>query len=245
MRIVYLGLTAAAAALLAQSPAGAQAGKVSFSKDLVPILKESCVKCHSTRQPQGGFAVSSFALIEKGGKGGKALAAKPEDSRLIKYLEGTLKPKMPIGGSLTKPQIDKFKAWIAQGAKSDVDVNALVIPDSAIPEVKVPVIKVKVPILPQAASLAWSKDNKVLAVGAYKTVRLVDPTTGMTIRELAGLIQSKLELEGGTVVPLNEEGSQPPLFLIAGAGGHVFTFHKFARLLGQDFPAYGMKAIGV
>jgi amino acid adenylation domain-containing protein len=66
-----------------------------------------------------------------------------------------------------------------------------------------------------------------------------------TIRDLAGMIQSKLELEGGTVVPLNEEGSQPPLFLIAGAGGHVFTFHKFARLLGSDFPAYGMKAIGV
>jgi len=66
-----------------------------------------------------------------------------------------------------------------------------------------------------------------------------------TVRDLAGMIQSKLELEGGTVVPLNEEGSQPPLFLIAGAGGHVFTFHKFARLLGPDFPAYGMKAIGV
>src|SRR5262249_60552315 len=54
-----------------------------------------------------------------------------------------------------------------------------------------------------------------------------------------------LELGGGTVVPLTEAGSQPPLFLIAGAGGHVFTFHKFARLLGSDFPAYGMKAIGV
>jgi thioesterase domain-containing protein/acyl carrier protein len=66
-----------------------------------------------------------------------------------------------------------------------------------------------------------------------------------TVRDLAGVIQSKLELGGGTVVPLNEGGTQPPLFLIAGAGGHVFTFHKFSRLLGPDFPAYGMKAIGV
>ena len=66
-----------------------------------------------------------------------------------------------------------------------------------------------------------------------------------TIRDLAGVIQSKLELGGGTVVPLNEGGTQPPLFLIAGAGGHVFTFHKFSRLLGSDYPAYGMKAIGV
>ncbi|MBO0699027.1 MAG: amino acid adenylation domain-containing protein, partial [Zavarzinella sp.] len=66
-----------------------------------------------------------------------------------------------------------------------------------------------------------------------------------TVRDLAGVIQSKLELGGGTVVPLNEAGTQPPLFLIAGAGGHVFTFHKFSRLLGPDYPAYGMKAIGV
>ena len=44
------------------------------------------------------------------------------------------------------------------------------------------------------------------------------------------MIQTTLEVGGGTVVPLNEEGSQPPLFLIAGAGGHVFTFHKFCPL---------------
>jgi amino acid adenylation domain-containing protein len=66
-----------------------------------------------------------------------------------------------------------------------------------------------------------------------------------TIRELAGIIQHKLELGTGCIVPFNVNGTQPPLFLIAGAGGHVFTFHKFARLLGADFPAYGMKAIGV
>jgi amino acid adenylation domain-containing protein len=69
--------------------------------------------------------------------------------------------------------------------------------------------------------------------------------TAPTVRELAAIIQRKLELGTGCVVPLNEDGTQPPLFLIAGAGGHVFTFHKFARLLGPDFPAYGMKAIGV
>ena len=28
-------------------------------------------------------------------------------------------------------------------------------------------------------------------------------------------------------------------------GGHVFAFHKFARLLGHDQPVFGVKAIGV
>lgn len=69
--------------------------------------------------------------------------------------------------------------------------------------------------------------------------------TAPTVREQAGVIQRKLELGGGTLVPFNEEGDQSALILIAGAGGHVFTFHKFARLLGSEFPTYGMKAIGV
>jgi amino acid adenylation domain-containing protein len=69
--------------------------------------------------------------------------------------------------------------------------------------------------------------------------------TAPTVREQAGVIQRKLELGGGTLVPFNEDGDQPPLFLIAGAGGHVFTFHKFARLVGPEYPTYGMKAIGV
>jgi amino acid adenylation domain-containing protein len=66
-----------------------------------------------------------------------------------------------------------------------------------------------------------------------------------TVRGLAQRIERQLENGRDVIVPLNEQGTQPPLFLIAGAGGHVFTFHKFARKLGNDFPSYGMKAVGV
>jgi amino acid adenylation domain-containing protein len=66
-----------------------------------------------------------------------------------------------------------------------------------------------------------------------------------TIRSLSDYIQDQLETGPEIVVSLNEQGNHPPLFLIAGAGGHVFAFHKFARLLGRDFPSYGMKAVGV
>jgi WD40 repeat protein len=194
-------------ALLA-SPGAARAQAVSFSKDIVPIFKESCIKCHTARQPQGGLALSSFALLEKGGKGGKVLAPKAEDSRLVKYIEGTLQPKMPIGGSLKKEEIAKIKAWVNQGAKADVDPNLVVIPDTAVPTVKVPTIPLKAPILPQAAALAWSKDNKILAIGTYKVVRLVDPSNGQTIRELKGHADVIHDLE------FNKEGN-----LLAAAGG--------------------------
>ncbi|WP_439628054.1 non-ribosomal peptide synthetase [Gemmata sp.] len=66
-----------------------------------------------------------------------------------------------------------------------------------------------------------------------------------TIRGLAAVIQRKLELGRGCLVPLQPGGGRPPLFLIAGAGGHVFAFHQFARHLGPDQPSYGLKAVGV
>jgi thioesterase domain-containing protein len=66
-----------------------------------------------------------------------------------------------------------------------------------------------------------------------------------TVEALAAAVQRRMEAgEERCLVPLREEGAEPPLFLIAGVGGHVFTFHKFARLLGDDRPAYGVKAIG-
>jgi amino acid adenylation domain-containing protein len=67
-----------------------------------------------------------------------------------------------------------------------------------------------------------------------------------TVEKLAAVLQKQLETgTAGSLVALREEGRRPPVFLIAGVGGHVFTFHKFGRLLGPDQPAYGVKAIGV
>jgi amino acid adenylation domain-containing protein len=67
-----------------------------------------------------------------------------------------------------------------------------------------------------------------------------------TVEKLAGVINHTLETgSDSSLVPLHEEGPRPPLFMIAGVGGHVFTFHKFARLLGDERPVYGVKAIGV
>jgi amino acid adenylation domain-containing protein len=66
-----------------------------------------------------------------------------------------------------------------------------------------------------------------------------------TVRGLAEVITSKLELGGSVLIPLQTSGTHPPLFLIAGAGGHVFAFHAFARRLGSQFNVYGMRAVGI
>jgi amino acid adenylation domain-containing protein len=78
------------------------------------------------------------------------------------------------------------------------------------------------------------------------TVPLGTLFSAPTVEKLAAVLTYQLEAAtSSSIVPLHEEGSKPPLFMIAGVGGHVFTFHKFARLLGEDQPVYGVKAIGV
>jgi thioesterase domain-containing protein/acyl carrier protein len=78
------------------------------------------------------------------------------------------------------------------------------------------------------------------------TIPLASMYTATTVEKLAALIQHRLEgASSAALVPLQSGGSRPPLFMIAGIGGHVFTFHKFARMLGPDYPVYGVKAIGV
>lgn len=176
-------LLLAAGVALFMGPRTASAAPISFSKEIVPILKDGCAKCHNQRQPAGGFSVSTFAEFQKGGKSGKILAAKSAEAKLIKLIDGP-KPAMPPGAPLPKAQIDKIKAWIDQGSQPDVRPDQILIVDNSIPVIKVPKIPVKVPTLPQAAALAWSGDGKVLAIGTYKVVRLVDPSNGQTVREL-------------------------------------------------------------
>ena len=43
---------------------------------------------------------------------------------------------------------------------------------------------------------------------------------------------------------LNASGTKPPLVLVAGLGGHAFTFGIFPRLLGDDQPIYAFHAVG-
>ena len=44
---------------------------------------------------------------------------------------------------------------------------------------------------------------------------------------------------------LTKEGSLPPLFCVAGAGGNVLNFHPLAQYLGNNQPLYGLQPQGL
>ena len=122
-RIVIADSLGLVAALLLGPVAGAQERPlraVSFSKDVLPILKASCMKCHSGKETKGGIDLSSYASVKKGGKEGPIyVEGDPEKSSLVTSISGD-KPDMPKKAApLSKAQVMTISTWIKEGAKNN------------------------------------------------------------------------------------------------------------------------------
>jgi hypothetical protein len=122
-RIVAAGVLGIAAALALGPVAGAQdrpARAVSFSKDVLPILKASCQKCHGGKDGKGGVDLSSYAAMKKGGKSGPVFVeGDPDKSPLVTSITGD-KPDMPKKAApLAKMQVTTISTWVKEGAKNN------------------------------------------------------------------------------------------------------------------------------
>jgi hypothetical protein len=124
MRIgVGLGLMAAAALSLGGA-AGAQdkpaLRAASFAKDVLPILKTSCSKCHSGNNAKSKLDLTSYAAVQKGSKDGPVVVAgDPDKSSLVSSISGD-KPDMPKKANpLSKSQVQIIAIWVKEGAKNN------------------------------------------------------------------------------------------------------------------------------
>ncbi len=132
-----------AVSVLSASAAYAADRKVDFAKDIQPIFKKSCMKCHSLnpkkpkKRAAGKFRLDDRAAAMKGGRSGVAIIpGNAKDSLLCRLLNGPVPrpakaaglddgkdiPGMPKAkrGRKWKPlpakEIALIKAWIDQGA---------------------------------------------------------------------------------------------------------------------------------
>src|SRR5437764_13513842 len=97
---------------LSSTLSGAQE-PVSFTKDIQPILQNSCWKCHGAAIQLSKLDLRTREAALKGGDHGPSLVpGKAEDSRLFRLVSGLEKPAMPMDGKLTAEQIAAVKDWI-------------------------------------------------------------------------------------------------------------------------------------
>ncbi len=100
-----------------------EAPKVSYTRDIKPILVNNCIECHSPEDKKSGFdATTVKALFEKGKKAGPGVVPrKPDESAVVQYIRGLADgPQMPKGSeALSENEVHLIRSWIAAGAVDD------------------------------------------------------------------------------------------------------------------------------
>jgi len=162
----------------------AAASPPSFSADIAPILQKNCVACHSSSTKMGDLVMDSYDALMKGGIHGSPIVPhNAHGSRMALMLEGRVEPRMPFGADpLPATDIAMIEAWIDAGAPGPA-ASETTKPLTAAP---IPEIKTEVPVVSPVAAVKFSPDGKLLAVGGYREVRLLDPGTGKVIATLSG-----------------------------------------------------------
>jgi hypothetical protein len=92
--------------------------EVSFEKDIQPVLKSRCGKCHSSKSRKGSLDLSSMATIRKGGESGEPAVVKSlEESLLWIMIDGGDMPpeKEP---PLSAKEKELIRKWVEGGAKA-------------------------------------------------------------------------------------------------------------------------------
>jgi WD40 repeat protein len=164
---------------LVSSSAVAAAQAPSYSKQVQPFFTRYCVECHNAKEPEGGLNLESHkALLEGGGRGASVEAGKPDTSRLVRMMEGKLKPVMPPKKSKqpTPSEVALVRAWVLAGARDD----------GSAARASLPAIVSKAKPAPPVAALAYAPDGKALAAAGRGEVLLIDAAGEITQRVPAG-----------------------------------------------------------
>ncbi len=164
-RMVCLSL---AFACLPAVSAEEEAEGISFFRQIRPIFQSQCHGCHQPAKARGGYVMSSFDSLLKGGDSGyKAVIPRnPEESYLVELIT-------PVDGvadmprkadPLSEVQIGLIRQWIAQGARDDTPEGSRRRYDAGNPPVYLSP--------PAVTSLDHSPDGSLLAVAGFHEVLL-------------------------------------------------------------------------
>jgi mono/diheme cytochrome c family protein len=110
--------------LLASGPLSGDETKISYDRDIRPILADNCFACHgpdaSQRKAKLRLDTRAGALAELRGGSRAVVPGKPDDSVLLERITSeAASQRMPpkkTGKTLTTAQIDLLRRWIIEGA---------------------------------------------------------------------------------------------------------------------------------
>ena len=94
---------------------------VDYATQIKPILQDRCFSCHGALKQEAALRLDTGELLRNGGDSGAAVVlGDPQKSLLVERIsDGDESSRMPPEGKpLTADEIDLFRRWISEGAKS-------------------------------------------------------------------------------------------------------------------------------
>jgi WD40 repeat protein len=184
----------------ARPTAEKNAAKVSFYRDIRPVIQDRCQGCHQPAKASGGLVMTSYAAIKKGGESEAAgfVPGDPDASEILSQIlpSGDTPPAMPKGSApLKADQVDLIRRWIMEGAVDDTPAAA----EAAVDKDHPPVYTVP----PVLTSLDYSPDGALLAVSGYHEVLLhsANPSAADASSIVARLIGLSERIESARFSP--------------------------------------------
>ncbi|HHK42501.1 MAG TPA: hypothetical protein ENJ50_08790, partial [Planctomycetaceae bacterium] len=173
---------------------GSKLESVSFTRDILPILRKKCLACHNQSDKEGELVLESVATIRKGGDSGPAVvASKPDESLLFVLARHADEPIMPpedndVGASdLTPDELARLRRWIELGAKEDKGSAEAKMDWRAIPEGPHPIFALAV--APNGRYLVASRGNRLTLYHLGARQRWTDLSDPVLVR--SGLYEKR------------------------------------------------------
>ncbi|MDE2681944.1 MAG: hypothetical protein OSB29_11365, partial [Verrucomicrobiota bacterium] len=179
----FLAVFSAVCSINAATPANGPK-PISYFEQIRPILQANCQGCHQPAKAKGGYVMTDFAGLLKGGdnEGVAVVPGKPMDSAMLTLIapDKDGETEMPKDKeSLHSAEIELIKKWIAEGAKNDTPANAQRKVDAKHPPVYT--------LPPVITSLDYSPDGTLLAVAGFHEVLLHKADGSGLVARLIGL----------------------------------------------------------
>ena len=158
-----------------------QKDPVSYTKDIAPVFKKSCIACHNATKAKAKLNLENVSLMMKGSDNGEVIIPGNADESLI-FLQASHQeedfmppPKNKSNApNLSPEELALLKLWINQGAKDDDTFAAEKKVNFATMSDRVKAIY----------SVAVSPDNQYVAAGRGNRIFMYHTPTGKSLGEI-------------------------------------------------------------
>ncbi len=181
----------------------ADAKNPTYDDDVLPIVKQHCVTCHSNDKQKSDLNLATYAALQKGGSGGVVVKpGDPSKSTIYTLSAHLAEPKMPPqGNKMPDAQLATLKLWIEQGARENAGSKAAVVampsvdiglksvvkgrPEGAPPMPAIGKLKLEPVVIARrpgaVLALATSPWAPLVAIGGQKQVIFYNTDTGALV----------------------------------------------------------------